>query len=193
MKTVLWSGGLDSTILVAYLAQKVDVEPIYLDIKRTFTNPQLRIVRELCPQIQRIFSRVKDVTILRPWQWEFPKRPKIQSNRNLRMCDLMKELGWTDIWLGIINHPEGFEFHMPIEDRDARLLSELSGIRVNTWMSIDENIDKLKATRIGRKILGDEILDRTWSCQMTFKEPCRLCWSCIEREYVLKEVRKNDG
>ena len=177
MKYALWSGGLDSTILVYYLGQDDIVQSLHLEIQTVAESHQRRVVKELSAELEDKFPNVLPVKIINDWQWQFSKFPRAKGNRNLRICEFMGKLGYERIYMG--GYFQGS--HFP-DDNNPQLLSKRSGVDAWNWERLQPGIGKEGVFKIGLDLLGEDVLRKTWSCQLWWSEPCRLCFSCIERE-----------
>lgn len=182
---VLWSGGLDSTILLCHLAKNFKIQPVYLKIGTVGERHEVKIVQELSQELRSKFPHVLPIKIISNWKWQFSKFPRIKENRNLRICEFMKSLGAKKIFMG--GYVAGS--HFP-EDNNPFRLSELAQIEVWNWERLYPGFTKEDVFKIGVKELGLEFLEKTWSCQLWWNSPCDQCFSCVERNYLFKKYQE---
>lgn len=169
-------------MLVYHLAKDHEIQPVYLKYNSAGARHQEKAIPEIYAILQDQFPSVREPKFIRPWQWQFSKFPREKGNRNLRMCELMGKLGVKKVYMG--GYTEGS--HFP-EDNDPHRLSSLSGIEVWNWERLYPGTGKEAVFKIGWEELGKEILELTWSCQLWWNSPCRLCFSCIERENLFNK------
>ena len=182
MKVVCWSGGLDSTVLTYWLGQKHEVQPVYLHLGTVASHHQVRIVEQLSKDLLTTYPLVQPIKLIKDYRWQFSKFPREKLNRNLRICELTKKLGASTIYYGGYLHGS----HFP-EDNDWERLSRLNDMEVWNWERFFPGATKESVFKLGLKYPGIEIMAETWSCQMWYREPCRMCWACIEREDLFEK------
>ena len=179
---VLWSGGLDSTVLVYYLGRDVEVQPIYLEIGTVGQRHERVIVEDLSEELRDKYPLVLPVKLISNWKWQFSEFPRIKLNRNLRICEFMRKLGAKKVYMG--GYVSGS--HFP-EDNDPMRLSELARIEVWNWERLIPGATKEDVFKLGIEELGEDILRKTWSCQLWWNSPCGNCFSCVERSDLFKK------
>jgi hypothetical protein len=185
-KYVLWSGGLDSTILLYDLATNPNqiVQPVHILIR----NGSGKDARER-EAITRIFSELQDTypNVLEPIRFKNKISPS--DHRNQDMIELIAEkYNLTEIYIG--TH---YTENTATEDSDWRFLTENTGIEVHDTTRMHPELrTKSDLFWFGVELLGLDILEKTWSCQLWFKKPCGRCFSCKERDELFKIVKSNE-
>lgn len=179
---VLWSGGLDSTILVYHLAKcypQSTIVPIYLQIPQPGKRHQERAINAIGEKMRSIFPNVQATQFVDDYRWGLSRFPHVSANRNLRMCELMAKLGASHIFYG--GYLAGS--HFP-DDNTYQILSKLAGLQVWNWDRIMEGCTKEGVFKFGLGCIPPEVLKLSWSCQLWWNTPCMLCFSCIERDQL---------
>lgn len=171
---VLWSGGLDSTIIAAKLAEMgFNVVLHHIKIRNGGKDAREReAITNVLPHL------------VRRYQVEFHEhkhRLPPSPDRNLKMVLFIKEKvpDATRIAVGTLKD-DGWNAEYPATDGDAEALTRNSGAEVITWDTLDYHThDGIYA--LGLELLGKKVLKKTWSCQLWFKKPCGKCYSCKRR------------
>jgi 7-cyano-7-deazaguanine synthase in queuosine biosynthesis len=173
---VLWSGGIDSTVMVPYLVLlDYEVQPYYINRGTNGrTRREVDAVRNMYGILASLFPRVREPIYLE-------KKIGKSEDRNERMIDVLKERGVKRVALGSYK-----DCRYP-DDNDGQLLSLKTGIEVLTLDDFDVHsksdvIDKAVDLEIYK------FLRHTWSCQNWFKKQCGICFSCKRRRECLGDL-----
>jgi hypothetical protein len=199
---VTWSGGIDSTALVAQM----------LDQGFTVTLLTLRIYGEqfgqreglarwrLFPVLKRIgehqTNRGRGITHAfdqrADWLWCFSPDGIEIPNRNKRILDYLvtmaSGLGITHIGMGEYIGADTWlvSDHVGAADADARSLAAYLcgeyglGYRLWTLADFGESRYKVDRLRLGSEVIGQEMV-HTSNCLLNYLEHCGRCYKCMER------------
>ncbi len=178
----LWSGGLDSTIATYYFAEKGwTIQPYHILI-RMGSGKDAR-EREA---IDKVYETLKDrfPNVLEPIRVKHKIRPS--DHRNMELIEFIRdEYGVKETILGTHIDPV---MHTYRGDSDWDELQERTGVIIHDLRKEGYNM-KAEQFAVGVKLLGVEVLEMTFSCQLWFRKPCGRCYSCKDRAKLFEEVR----
>jgi 7-cyano-7-deazaguanine synthase in queuosine biosynthesis len=189
---MLWSGGFDSTVMLAHLAsQGIKVQPYYISIRGGGkTAREKGVIATLEPLLQErfpsILSTIFDVKKIRA-------KESVGGvevfNRNQRMIERIRDtFNETYVALG------SYKSSRIDDDNNAEALSHATGINVLTFDNLNATT-KAQIGLLGRTAGIEDLLPMTWSCQRWFKIECYermeagknggICYSCREKKEAL--------
>ncbi len=178
---VLWSGGFDSTVMTYLLASKdYHVKPYHLLIRggggKDFREKYA--IDEIWADLETKYPEVESPMHVR-------HVIKKCDYRNKKMISMVKdEFGENITALG--SYMEGSRFPY---DNDHDFLSKITGCEVTTFDTFNiKNKSEIASLIHGLGL--EEVIRKTWSCQLWFKNPCGKCYSCKQREQILDNLKK---
>jgi 7-cyano-7-deazaguanine synthase in queuosine biosynthesis len=199
---VTWSGGIDSTALVAQmLDQGFKVTLLTLRIYgEQFGQRESAARIRLFPVLKRIGEHqtnrgrgiIHHYDQRADWLWSFSPDGIEIPNRNKRILDYLvtmaQGLGITHIGMGEYIGADSWVVsdHVGAADADARSLAAYLyheyGLGYRLWTLADFGESRYKADRL---LLGTEVIGRdmtlTSNCLLNYREHCGRCYKCIER------------
>ena len=178
---VLWSGGFDSTVMLYLLASKdYHVKPYHILIRggggKDFREKYA--IDEIWVDLESKYPKVESPVHVR-------HTIRKCDYRNQKMISFVNsEFGERKIALG--SYVEGSRFSY---DNDNDFLSKITGCEVITFDNFNiRNKDEIASLVHGLGL--EEIIKKTWSCQLWFKNPCGKCFSCKQREKAFEAIKK---
>ena len=186
---LLWSGGVDSTVMAAELGRRgFKVMLHHIKIRRG-TGKDLREASAIAKLLPELKKRFPEMSFL-----EHKYRISPCPDRNLKMILFLKTVCGENptIAVGTLRNDD-WDPHYTEDDGDDEKLSRNSGASVITWDTLGVHAPE-QIGRIGRRLLGQAVLDMTWSCQLWFRKPCGKCYSCRRRAKLINPRRnKNEN
>jgi len=178
---VLWSGGLDSTVMTYLLASKnYHVKPYHLLIRggggKDFREKIA--VEEIFTDLEHKYGNVE-----RPLHVRY--NIKACDSRNQKMISFLKEEFKENI-IALGSYVEGSRHP---SDNDKNYLSLMTGCEIITFDTFNIK-NKSDIASLIPSLKLEEAIKKTWSCQLWFKNPCGKCYSCKQREEILKKYAK---
>lgn len=177
----LWSGGLDSTIAMCYFAEQAHIIQPYHVLIRNGGGKDAR-EREA---IDKLYPILKNkYIILKPIRIKHKIGPS--DFRNEQLIKFIKDFYKVkSALLGnhIVERDVTQEFK---EDCSWEFLEKKIGIPVYDLRRFGYET-KEEQFKLGIKLLGKDILELTWSCQLWWKTPCGKCFSCKERDILFEK------
>lgn len=178
---VLWSGGLDSTVMVYFLASKnYCVKPYHIFIRggggKDFREKYA--IEEIWADMEQKYPNVEKPVHIRYTVGNC-------DDRNQKMIKLVKnEFKENIIALG--SYMEGSRFP---QDNDEDYLSRATNCEIITFDTFNIK-NKSEIVSLVPSLRLEEVIKKSWSCQLWFKNPCGKCFSCKQREQVLYDIKK---
>ncbi len=200
---MLWSGGIDSTAVLANLIKRgyevtVRTSDLHQDLMPSYWNREQRAREKLWDKLEKlalVYNASISLHALRSKDiWAFALKGTLEiPQRNKRLLDLlmaqvvlpdglmnvaMGEYVGVDTWL--------VRDHVPPNDCDHRalsayLLSEYGmKYRFISLQDFGESRYKSDRLKIGYKVLGDDV-SLTTNCMEDTTEDCGECYKCVER------------
>ena len=177
---VLWSGGFDSTVMVYLLASKgYSVKPYHILIRNKGHNKD----RKETQAVDDVWDYMKDTypNVEQPTHVGYRIRPC--DDRNRKMIEFIRDrYGENSMALGSYTDPSRLA-----QDNDSSNLSKVTGCDITTFNTFDVN-SKLEIASLIAPLHLENAIDKTWSCQLWWNDPCGKCYSCKERADALKSI-----
>ena len=179
---VLWSGGIDSTALIAKYRRLRRVTAVHVDYGQPAANHEKRAVRRLAIKL-RVRPRFLKFTPRLPRRgWEFLGRNQIL----VLVALIAAPFRPATVVLGI---HQGSPYYDATERFAKDMQQILDGyfggtVRLATPFS---KLSKQEVVALARA--RDVPLEMTYSCQRGTAKPCRRCPSCKDREVLLAESK----
>lgn len=178
---VLWSGGLDSTVMTYFLASRdYQVKPYHLLIRggggKDFREKHA---------IDEIFADMehKYINVEKPLHVRY--NIKACDYRNRKMISFLKE-EFKERVIALGSYAEGSRYPSDNNKDYLSLVTDCGIITFDTY-----NIkNKSEIASLIPSLGLEEIIKKAWSCQLWFKNPCGKCYSCKQREQVLNKIKK---
>lgn len=205
-----WSGGIDSTALIAQLLRKGwDVMAITLEFAPVLFARRERAAREMLEPALWEAAAVgggafEHHTTDGNWLWTFSPDDREIPRRNKHILDfLIMRYAWplnignlgmgeyvgADTWL--------VRDHVAANDADARALSAYLyleyGLRYQLWTLQDFGPSRYKHERLllGFDAIGEAMADTT-NCLANTLIHCGSCYKCVERAAAFRMAGQND-
>ncbi|MDR4969504.1 MAG: 7-cyano-7-deazaguanine synthase [Acholeplasmataceae bacterium] len=193
--TILLSGGIDSSVLLAFLLdQKIKCTPFFIDYGQITAKVEYKSAKSISEYygLELELIRISEVSKLTSNQITNPDQSKdpFYPNRNLLLLTLATlyayEKDHDGVGIGVIKSlgtasfpdimPEFFnKFSCMISTSLGRELSILTPF---------VDITKLEVVEIGKRL--NVPFELTYSCLTNHEEPCGKCDSCKSRENALR-------
>jgi len=206
IKTVVasWSGGIDSTAVVANLLnQGYHVKAISLQLTfygKKFSLREKKARDHLFPYLQAIKAgKLECFTKKADWLWKFSPDKQEIPRRNKHIIDhlIMTEMIPHNIYNLAMGEYVGADTwlvknHVGAHDADARALeayiySEYGvDYRLITLRDFGESRWKVNRLELGINIIGLDGMKKTTNCLRNFNFHCGVCYKCIERKAAFK-------
>jgi len=175
---LLWSGGLDSTIMLQFLLSAECHVKCYHILIRNGCGKDIR-EKKAIESLLPLFEKHPSFSFE-----EIRHRIRPCDDRNLKMINLIK----TSIPVAIGTLRSDNYGNYPTTDEEDEYLTKKSGVKVITWDTLGlHTFEEVYA--FGLRLLGRSNLEKTWSCQLWWKKPCGKCYSCKRREAFLNTVK----
>ncbi len=207
---VAWSGGIDSTALIAQLLTKGwAVKALVFDVYRAlplFAAREERARTALLNYLMPIETGLLEVhQVKSDWIWAFSPDGIEIPRRNRLMIDHMIEAHCRpdeipNIGLGEYIGADTWvvQDHVGAADADARALCAYIyreyGLRERLWTLADFGEARYKHQRLslGIEVLGDEVMALTTNCLKDTEIHCGKCYKCLERNVAFCKLTGHD-
>jgi len=186
-KVIIFSGGLDSTVLLYYLKSRgYDVYAIIYDYGQE-ARKEISCAKKICKKL-----KVKHLVInLKPIFENFVKK-RVVPNRN--MIFLSVAIGYAETIKAnevyYAAHRDDWKLFSDCRIQFVKLLNKLSkivnGVKIKAPFI---SLRKKDIVHLGTKLGVD--WDDTWSCYGGSKKPCLKCLACKERIKAFKEYENS--
>ena len=190
---VLYSGGLDSTALVHYLASKgEDFDCLFVDYGQRSARQQLSYARENCERLGRrlIEARLSDIRrVFTEGMSVSPHEPVKHRNVILLTLALVlaAERGYKRVYWGTVKEDCVYE---PNRERILEKLGELADLLSVEIIAPFRGMPKSFVLRLGVKHGMDPL--KTYSCLLGHKAHCGVCSQCEARKRAFAEAGIQD-
>lgn len=187
---VLLSGGLDSVTLAAKLKREgKDVEGLFID--RGQSNAERE--REAVNYFKGVLDIPVRETSLRDWRASWYKKDGVSDKELPRNavfvlaalpfsheaeCDeiaLGSNLDDTSVPDGSVKVVDAINALLQATEQPERLIAPF----------LDASLDKAGVASLALELLGEEGVERTWSCWRGQEKPCGQCTACGSRKHAL--------
>jgi len=206
---ILYSGGIDSTVLLHFKRKEIALA-LYFDYGARSTFRELDVVNNFCNKlfislqiisISQLFHNTSPVALINP-QMEVSKK-SAKENKSLIVpfrngmfismaACIAESMGLKKILYGVIG--EGGSTFMPdttFEFTEAISLAVKEGTRNKIIVEAPFGmLGKSEVINIGRKLKIP--LEETYSCYAGTKVPCGKCEACLLRIKAFKEVQNEN-
>jgi 7-cyano-7-deazaguanine synthase len=194
--TVLLSGGIDSSVLLALLKdQGIESSPIFIDYGQATARREYKAATEISSKmglkLEKIsISDVSKITINQLTRPEISQNP-FYPNRNLLLLTLGSIHAYENkhqgVAIGVIKAIGTIPFP-DIQQSFFNKFIDLIAQSLNYDLAILTpfiDMSKEEVVAIGKKL--NLPLELTYSCLTNNDSPCRDCESCVSRKEVLGE------
>jgi 7-cyano-7-deazaguanine synthase len=194
--TVLFSGGVDSSVLLAWFKnQEVQCQPLFVDYGQITASREFMAAEKISKKMDFNIKKVTipDISSLTRNQITDPSHSKnpYYPNRNLLLLTLGSLHAYENKNEGVGIGAIRAEGSTPFPDLSQLFFNEfakLADISLNYKLAILTpfiDLTKTEVVKIGRN-LGVPF-DLTYSCLTNSDRPCEFCESCISRKEALEE------
>lgn len=178
---MLWSGGLDSTVMTYFLASKdYHVKPYHLLIRggggKDFREKIA--VEEIFADLEHKYTNVEKPLHVR-------HNIKTCDYRNRMMISFLKDEFKENV-IALGSYTEGSRYP---SDNDKTSLSLITNCKIITFDTYGIK-NKSEIASLIPSLGLEEVIKKAWSCQLWFKNPCGKCYSCKQREQILNKFKK---
>ncbi len=194
--TVLLSGGIDSSVLLALLIdQGIESTPLFIDYGQVTAEREYKAATEVSKkiglQLEKIsIPNVSKITVNQLTRPESSQNP-FYPNRNLLLLTLGSIYAYGKrhhgVGIGVIkaigtsNFPDNYQIFF---DKFTDLIAQSLNYELAILTPFID-ISKEEVVEIGKKL--NVPFELTYSCLVNNDHPCRECESCISHEKVLRD------
>lgn len=194
--TVLFSGGIDSSVLLAWCKdQEIDCQPLFLDYGQVTASRELNSAEIISEKMGLTLEKVTipDISSLTKNQITDPSnsRNPFYPNRNLLLLTLGSLHAYENkndgVGLGAI-HAVGSTSFPDLSQKFFDEFTTLVDTSLNYKLAILTpfiDLTKAEVIKIGRNLHVP--FELTYSCLTNSNQPCGFCESCISRKEALGE------
>jgi len=194
--TVLFSGGIDSSVLLAWCKnQGIECQPLFLDYGQVTASRELSAAEKISKNMGFTLEKltIPDVSSLTRNQITDPSNFKnpFYPNRNLLLLTLGSLHAYENKNQGVGIGAIRAVGSTPFPDLSQLFFNEFTELvetSLNYKLAILTpfiDLTKTEVVKIGRNL--DVPLDLTYSCLTNSDRPCEFCESCISRKEALGE------
>lgn len=194
--TVLLSGGIDSSVLLALLKdQGIESSPLFIDYGQVTAKREYKAATEISTKMGFKLEKISvpdisKITINQLTRPEIDKNP-FYPNRNLLLLTIGSIYAYENrhngIGIGVIkamgvaNFPDNYQIFF---DKFADIVTQSLNYGLAILTPFIE-ISKEEVVEIGKKL--NVPLELTYSCLEGIEHPCEECESCKSRKIVLRD------
>lgn len=192
--TVLLSGGIDSSVLLALLNdQGIESSPLFIDYGQATARREYKAATEISLKMGYKLEKISipdfsKITINQLTSPEISKNP-FYPNRNLFLLTLGSTHAYENkhhgVGIGVIkaigttNFPDNYQLFF---DKFADLVAQSLNYELAILTPFIE-VSKEDVVKIGRNL--NVPFELTYSCLVSNDHPCGKCESCASRENIL--------
>lgn len=203
---IVYSGGLDSVCMAAYLSTKYELYAISFSYGQK-ANSELKAAKKLSKKIGIKDHKIIDISFMKelygntnsltssdlaiPSRFEYSVVVPIRNAIFLTIASAWAySIGAKVVAFGAHTGDKNYPDCRPIFSKrleSALNLGERDGIRkglrkeIKIWSPYGEGISKSQLLKLGFERLGDAIF-QSWSCYSDKQRHCGVCESCINRK-----------
>ncbi|WP_316832930.1 7-cyano-7-deazaguanine synthase [Pedobacter aquatilis] len=199
---LLASGGLDSTTMAYWLADKgISFVPLFLNYGQHCADTEFETLKNVLPEsyrdkieyvdIQSIYAKSKSrfISPANLWEEEIVADDLYIPYRNVLMLTIgatfAQNLGLSNVYSAFINsnHAKEIDCSNEFFDKMENMLTDYGSVKINMPFRY---FSKYEVAKLGIE-LGANI-GATFSCQASPVIPCGACPNCVDRLEAIRQI-----